>query len=74
MSPQPLPLTNEDLPPTRPAFPLENAEEHRAFRIGAWAGICFGLALLSGFAAYLITPLPAKMDAQAWATTVEPAK
>jgi hypothetical protein len=70
MSLEPLGLRNEDLPPTKPAFPTEEP----AFRAGAYAGLCFALALISAVVVYVaMTPTPAKMDTQAWAPTVTPA-
>jgi hypothetical protein len=70
MSFEPLRLRSEDLPPTKPAFPTEEP----AFRVGAYAGVCFALALLSGVAVYVaMAPAPAHLDTQAWAPTVTPA-
>ena len=48
---QAMPLRNEDLPPTKPAI---QSTTRRAFTIGAWAGVCFALALLSAAAVILV--------------------
>ena len=65
---QTMPLRNEDLPPTKPAISLD---DHRAFTIGAWAGVCFALALLSAAALILIRPPEApRPGEQAWAPTI----
>jgi hypothetical protein len=64
---EPLGLRNENLPPTKPTF----STEEPAFRAGAYAGLCFALALISAVVVYVaMTPTPAKMDTQAWAPTV----
>jgi hypothetical protein len=68
MQHQTMPLRNEDLPPTTPACQVD---ERRAFTIGAWAGVCFAIALLSAAAVILIRPpeVP-KPGEQAWAPTI----
>ena len=65
---QAMPLRNEDLPPTKPAFQVD---DRRAFTIGAWAGICFALALLSAATVILVrSPEAPKVSEQAWAPTI----
>jgi hypothetical protein len=65
---QTMPLRNEDLPPTKPANSLD---DHRAFTIGAWAGVCFALALLSAAAVILVrSPESPRSGEQAWAPTI----
>jgi hypothetical protein len=68
MQHQTMPLRNEDLPPTKPAISLD---DHRAFTIGAWAGVCFALALLSAAAVILVrSPESPRPGEQAWAPTI----
>jgi hypothetical protein len=65
---QTMPLRNKDLPATKPAISLD---DHRAFTIGAWAGVCFALALLSAATVILVrTPEAPKPREQAWAPTI----
>ena len=65
---QAMPLRNEDLPPTKPAFQVD---DRRAFTIGAWAGICFALTLLSAATIILVrSPEAPKPAEQAWAPTI----
>jgi hypothetical protein len=65
---QVMPLRDEDLPPTTPACQVD---DRRAFTIGAWAGICFALALLSAATVILVrTPEATKPNEQAWAPTI----
>jgi len=65
---QPMPLRNNDLPPTKPAFKVE---DRRAFTIGAWVGVCFALALLSAATVILVrAPEAPRSTDQAWVPTV----
>ena len=65
---QAMPLHNEDLPPTKPAFQVD---DKRAFTIGAWAGICFAFALLSAAVVLLVrSPEAPRPGEQAWAPTI----
>jgi hypothetical protein len=65
---QAMPLHNEDLPSTKPAIPLD---DHRAFTIGAWLGVCFALALLSAAAVIRVrSPEAPRPGEQAWAPTI----
>jgi len=67
---QPMPPRYDDLPPTKPAF---QDDDRRAFTIGASAGICFALAILSAATVILVrvpeAPRPAD---QAWVPTITP--
>ena len=68
MQHQPIPLRNEDLPSTMPAFQVD---DRRAFTIGAWVGICFALALLSAATVILVrAPETPKPGEQAWVATI----
>ena len=64
-------LRNEDLPPTKPA---RRVADERAFAIGAWAGVCFALAVIAAAAVILVTPKPSSNELvdgkHAWAPTV----
>ena len=65
---QTIPSHREELPPTKPAVQVD---EERAFTIGAWAGICFALAMLSAAAVILVRPPEGpKPVEQAWAPTI----
>jgi hypothetical protein len=71
MAYQSIRLRNEDLPPTKPAFQVA---DDRAFTLGAWAGVCFALAVIAGAAVILVTPAAKSnqpVDGQhAWAPTI----
>jgi bacteriorhodopsin len=65
---QTMSLHNEALPPTKPAFQVD---DKKAFTIGAWAGVCFALALLSAATVILVrSPDTRKPDEHAWAPTI----
>lgn len=49
---QPMPLRNDDLAPTQPAFQVD---DKKALTVGAWAGVCFALAIISAAAVILIS-------------------
>ena len=58
----------EGLPPTKPAFQVD---DRRACTVGAWAGVCVALALLSAAAVILVrSPDTPKPGDQAWAPTI----
>lgn len=65
---QPMPLRNDDLAPTQPAFQVD---DKKALTIGAWMGVCFALAIISAAAVILVSaPDVQKNPEQAWAPTI----
>ena len=63
-----VPARSDELPPTKPAFAVD---DRKAFTLGAWAGICFALALISAATVILVSaPDKPRQDAHAWAPTI----
>ena len=62
------PMPNDNLAPTQPAPQLD---DQKALTIGACAGVCFALAIISAAAVILVRSPEAPRNAeQAWAPTV----
>lgn len=65
---QSMPLRKADLLPTVPVlfdFVLQ-PEDKKALRVGACAGVCFALAVVSAVVLMVRSPGVAKTDTQAW--------